>query len=173
MTEYQFRDGARISGVSPAVVAKELAVIKKRGDLTAEGVREAARPETAPLHPAVFDKNVEDAAEEYYLNRARQVIRCVIEVPNNAPRHSVYVHVKQPGSRSGKYEVLATIADAPDEFALALGDAERRLQAAQDAVNELLEVAQRVKPVDWSGVVVVASQALTTAREAVASLRAS
>jgi len=68
------------SGVSAKIPAEdcynELERIRSDngGDLTAEIVVDAARPQGAVLHPQIFDKGMKAAAEEYYKDRARQTL---------------------------------------------------------------------------------------------------
>lgn len=51
------------------------ALYDQHGLLTPRLVVEAARPKTSPLHRAVFDRTVKDAAEAYYEHRAHQLIQ--------------------------------------------------------------------------------------------------
>lgn len=53
------------------------AVRIRHGSLTPALVVQDARDEASPLHDLVFDRPVEEAAERYYLNRARELIRSV------------------------------------------------------------------------------------------------
>lgn len=51
------------------------ALYDQHGHLTPGLVVEAARPKTSPLHRAVFDKPVKEAAAAYYEHRAHQLIQ--------------------------------------------------------------------------------------------------
>lgn len=46
--------------------------------VSAEEILEAARPRSSPIHARVFDKNQRDAAHEYYVERARWLVRHIV-----------------------------------------------------------------------------------------------
>lgn len=66
---------------------------RNQGRLTPAMVVEEARDESSPLHPYVFNKSMQGAAEAYYLMRARDLIRsqrCVYrEADDTDPEKSV------------------------------------------------------------------------------------
>ncbi len=74
---------------------EQLDAIARRnaGRLTPAMVVEEARDEASPLHPYVFNKSVQGAADAYYLARARDLIRaqrCVYkEADEREPEKSV------------------------------------------------------------------------------------
>ncbi|MCA1572892.1 MAG: hypothetical protein LC798_21905, partial [Chloroflexi bacterium] len=64
----------------------------EHGELTPEIVLEAARPDDAPLHAFVFDRDADDAAGAYYLERAHRLIqrcRVVMRESEDAPPRRV------------------------------------------------------------------------------------
>lgn len=50
---------------------------EQNGFLTAELIVEAARPDDAPLHGYIFDRDVPEAAEAWYLHKATELIQSV------------------------------------------------------------------------------------------------
>lgn len=52
-------------------------IYDEHGELTPELVVEAARPEASPLHAAVFNRPVGEAAEAWYRESARQLIKSI------------------------------------------------------------------------------------------------
>lgn len=168
---YIFREGSRVSGVSPDTAAKELERIRKQhGAVTPESVVAEARPEDAPLHPTFeWDNGV--AGEKYRLIQARTLIRAVQVVTDDEKPTTVYTYVPPPQpAGSGEYHPTATIAQQVDRYALALSDAMRFLRSAQDRVDELKRAAGG-QP-DKVAAITLAAQALTTAEQAIKSLAA-
>lgn len=168
-TKYVLRRGARVSGVSAEVLGKELAVLNRRGQLTASGVLEAARDEDSPLH-AAFEWDDDEAAERYRLMQARALIRAVQIVKSGQPPRSVYVHVSRVDRDEGDYQPLDAIVARPDAYSLALAEAQRRLGSAQEAVDELHRAAIGIKPEEYLARIALAAQALSAAEQAVRAL---
>jgi len=145
--KYTFREGSRISGVTPDVVAVELERIRKSyGTLTASAVVDEARPETAPLHRAFSTWDVEEAAEQFWLQEARTIIRSVqIIYPDEEPR-TIYVHVQDATRGEGGYEPLALVVRQPDRLALALSELKAKSAAASQSVQEVLSAIPPTDP---------------------------
>jgi hypothetical protein len=138
--KFSFRAGARVSGVKPDVVGRELARIRKEhGGIKPEVVIDEARDETSPLHP-VFTWDDSKAAHEYRLWQARALIRavCVISAdqPDLTPR-AVYVHVPDDES----YQPMSVVVGMPEMFDSALAELKIKLASAQRSVDELMSAA--------------------------------
>lgn len=125
-----------------SLVADALAEIQSRNPDTfgPEVVLEEARPEGHALHPFVFDKPVEEAAEAYYLDRARDLIQSVhVTIVNHdeTPRR-VRAYLSIPGATQPYVFAPVTVVMAdPIKATAALTEAIRRVNAAQKAVEDL------------------------------------
>jgi hypothetical protein len=170
MTEkkYRFRAGARVKGVSAAVVADELVRIAERDHgISAEVVVDEARPEEAPLHPA-FEWRDEVAADEWRLHQARNLIRHVVVQQEGQPEVPLVVHV-QHGEVG--YQLTEVVVEEPDLYAIALSNLEARVRAAEEAVVAL-ERAARTKGAQGELLarIAVAVQAFAAARASLTAL---
>jgi hypothetical protein len=145
MAKFVFRDSFRAFNdkeVTPEVVGQELQRIHEEdGTLRPQAVVNAARPEDAPLHPA-FEWNDLVAGEQYRNIQARSLIKTV-QIQNtedSQPRDPVYVNVSRQDS---SYEPIGKVVNTPDLFEAAFSQACGRLNAAQQAMQELQRVAKR------------------------------
>lgn len=115
-------------------------IYDQHGQLTPELVRDAARPDESPLHPYVYDKDPDDAAESYYLDRAHRLIqrfKVRIEVPGKEPRY-VRAYLAVPGEEDAySYVSHAVLLSQPSQARAAFTEAVRRVTQAQDAVSDL------------------------------------
>ena len=160
--KYAFRDGSRISNISPQVVGHELGRIHgKHGALKPINVVEEARPEEAPLHP-VFEWNDSIAAEEWRLHTARNLIRSVQVITSDDQKESVYVSVVTQ-QREREYQPLAVVAKSPDLYAEAVYEAQQRINAANKALDDLKRAAKH------SGMESAKMNAIKAASEAIAT----
>lgn len=166
--KYRFRAGARVKGVSAAVVADELVRIAQRDQgVSAEVVVDEARPEEAPLHPA-FEWRDEVAAEEWRLHQARNLIRHVVVEQEERPSAPLFVHVER--GEVG-YQLTEVVVDEPDLYAVALSNLEARVRAAQDAVAALERVARDAgKDGELLAKIALAIQAFGAARATLSAL---
>jgi hypothetical protein len=122
----------------------------EQGRLTPRMVVEAARPKNHPLHAAVFDRGVREAAEEYYLDRARGLIRKVRlpfvradQTLGSVPR---WVSLSTAESPARAYQPVEVVADDPLLRAMLLRDAERdwrTLRARYEHLVEFFEIVRR------------------------------
>lgn len=118
-----------------------LGLREEHGMLTPAIVLEAARPEDSPAHGYVFNIPVEEAAEEYYLERAHKLIRSVRIViqpsPQEPPRH-VRFFVAIPGEEDAfVYEPITEVVNDPEKMEEARKAAERRLRDAEASLLDL------------------------------------
>ena len=104
MSNYEFRNGAHINGVTADEAGDELArIYVEKGELTAPLVVDESRPEEAPLHPA-FEWDDAVAAERHREHQARNIIRSVKVI--DKPSEPVYVHVSSAQSYKPVAEVV-------------------------------------------------------------------
>ena len=120
--KYSYRDGAGYPGLDADRLAEELSAIRiKHGVLTPEATVEEARDKDSPLHPHIFKLGTKDAAEEYYKNQARQMIRsiCVIVEENPDWKIPANINIRGDGTERGYFPVEEVMA-SPDMRAEAL-----------------------------------------------------
>lgn len=172
---YEFKTGFRAKAIKAEIAAVELERIKEeQGALTAEGVFEAARPKTAPLH-GEFEWDGKAAIHELGLIRARSIIRAVVLVSaeEETPSQRVWVHVGKEGkpSEAGKYEKLDVVVQNVALFERALNDLQRKFNAASEALAELRRAAEDGGQPDRLAAIGLAVQGFGAVREALAILR--
>jgi len=108
---------------------------------------EAARPEDSPAHGG-FEWDDGAAAEQYRLQQARQWIRIVkVGVSGELERlvHVNCVNVDTLKIEEGYYKPVSVIRSSPKELANALGQLQASLDAAREAVEELLGKTEDTK----------------------------
>ena len=138
MTNYQFRNGAHVSGVDANTVGTELTrIYADNGELSAPLVVDEARPDDAPLHPA-FEWDDQVAAELHREHQARTLIRSVQIIRDEEPEAPSFVHVRSLGS----YVPSETVAQRIDLYEEAWRDAMDRLSQAQHALKQLEQLAE-------------------------------
>lgn len=132
--------------VASAAIQAELERIADGGRLTASGVVRRARQKSSPLHE-YFEWDDSVAAHQHRLWQARQLIkRITIVREEGAPAEPMYVHIRQQDQDQGREGYYAPIADLQrDEWAIAMEDARRRLDAARYAVDVLERYAKTTK----------------------------
>ncbi len=112
-----------------AAIARELRRIAKSngGLLLPAKVVEAARPKSSPLHSS-FEWDDTEAAENYRLWQARQLIRVVVEqVPGMSGSTEVFVSLSKDRFDGKGYRVVAEVCK----------DEDLRAQMLEDALTEL------------------------------------
>ena len=115
------------------------------GCLTPELVREAARPEDSVGNPYLFNVEVAEAAEEFYLSRAHDLIRrvkvTVVSQSDGQPRRVRFFHALPGEETSYVYEPLTAIQASPSKLEAARKEAVRRLRDAERSVEDLDAIA--------------------------------
>jgi hypothetical protein len=170
--EFEFREGARYQ-VSADAIGRELGRIYKRDQvITAPVVVAESRPDDAPLH-GVFEWEDEVAGEKYRIWQARHMIRSVriITEDDQGEKHSepAYTHVKiEPAG----YHPVSVVVSHPDLYADALSSLARKVAAAETALRELQDAAEKTGNADHERMarIAIAVQAMQTASEAVRAL---
>lgn len=140
---YNFRRGAEIDCVDAQTAGEELARITEQcGGLTPAVVVDESRPDNAPLHP-VFEWDDAIAAELHRQHQADTLIRSVQVVREQGDLDEpVFVKVRS----AGDYQPAERVAKRIDLYEDAFRDACERLGEAQAALEQLVAVAERVRP---------------------------
>jgi hypothetical protein len=176
--KWEFRDGARVQGgLDASTVGEELERIREGhdGKLFTKAVVMEARPESAPLHPA-FTWNDKKAGENWREHEARNLIRSVqiVEVDDGKKRVvDNFVHV--PTVKQPYYQSARVAVQNMDEFAAAYEELMVKVRSAERACNALKQMAEERKGEvgDKLALILIASQALHTANEALETYKTS
>jgi hypothetical protein len=142
---YKWRNGASAGGLPAQVVGEQLESIRQshNGRMTPANVVEAARPETAPLHPA-FEWDDAAAAESWRQEQARFIIRHVaVEVKKDEASEPKTIRAFVSLSEDKAQHYTSTVAAMSDPALRqqVLGRAWGELQAWRARYNELKEFA--------------------------------
>ena len=167
---FDYSPHTRSGGVPADVAARELARIRSEngGKLTASSVVEAAEADDAPLHPFfVWDDT--EAAREYRLMQARQLVRSVRVIRDDQPPRRIYVHVSKDEGE-GSYDPLDLVVKQPDRYLLALNELRKRLTSAQEALDELKAAGEQSGDRDRLALITMAAEAFAAANAAVQAL---
>ena len=154
--------GSRRFGADPQAVGETVTRLAKQngGVCPPAALVEEARPEDSPLHPVIFRLDAIQAAEAWYRQEARQVIKSLRVVTDETrSKPSAFVHVTvhtEDGPREGYkpfYEVVANDEHRGQALAEALqylNGFRRRyrhlneLQPVFEAIDEVSEDAEQV-----------------------------
>ena len=124
-------------------------IYDQHGHLTAALVVEAARPKNSPLHAAVFDRGVREAAERYYLDRAGQLIRkariSYVRHDETEAKVPAFLSHANAGVPHRVYEMTEKVAQDPLTRAMILRDAERdwrTLRARYEHLTEFFDIVR-------------------------------
>lgn len=150
MNEYQWKKGARISGLAAEVVAKHLESLEINGNgISPESVVESARPSGSPIHKA-FTWNNAEAANQYRLWQARHLIGSLevrMEGPLSEEPISVRAYLNASVEDSEQvYYSLGTIKDIPELKAQVLEQVRRDIAAARNKLAGLESVFAELMP---------------------------
>jgi hypothetical protein len=124
-------------------------IYEDNGRLTPALVVQTARPVDHPLHPFVFNKGPAEAAEAYYLDRARDLIAEVTVVYKEADEHGPAMRVRAWQSVRSKdgpiFESSEKVAADPMLARAVLNEMEREyrsLEARFGHFEEFVALAQ-------------------------------
>jgi hypothetical protein len=122
-----------------------LALKEEYGKLTPEIVREAARPVDSPAHGFVFNCSPDEAAEQFYLERAHkliQTIRVTVQPTPESPRRTIRLFHAIPGTEDAVvYETIDVIAGSKVKLEELRKAAHRRLHDAQSSIEDIEAIA--------------------------------
>jgi hypothetical protein len=137
---------------------KILEGIRKRdGNITPQAVLEEAKPESSPIHKAIYDKGQKAAATAYFEENARKMTRSidVIYVKKGAPKTgtAAFVSVKMPteGSKEpvkNAYQSTEEVMKDPVQRDEVLGRAIREAISYRRKYAALQELSQVFKVID-------------------------
>jgi hypothetical protein len=113
---YAYRENHGYPGLDADRLAEEIILIREAtGTLTPRALlREVRKNKKSPLRRHIFDKDIKEAAEEYYLDKARTMIRSYYIVQETRPDDRVTANVNIVGdgqSERGYYPVDEVMAD--------------------------------------------------------------
>ena len=165
--KYVFKNSFVTANVEANVVGNELDRIhQKHGALRPNDVVDEAKPEDAPLHP-VFEWDDEVAGQQWRVHTARNLIRSVHVVTDNKEPSAVYVNI-QNNDKQREYQPIEMVVNKPDLYAMAIYEAQQRINAAQKSLENLQDAAQN-SDIDTTqlAAIQIAMKALSTASEAI------
>lgn len=151
------------------IVIEITQIIEKQGEITAtELVRHATR-ETSALH-GQFEWDDTEAAHQYRLNQARNILRRVRLIIEETEQKLVHVPAINHPKSEGSYKPIEAVVRIESDFEAAMRAALANLKSAERAVAELRAAASESKDSDRLTALGVALQAMSTAREALQTL---
>ena len=161
-----FRQGAKPAGISADDALDELNRIRRdAGELTAKAVVNESRPEEAVLH-GQFEWRDDVAGERYREHQATSLIRSIRVIEPEADETTpAFINV-QPSGHVGKYEPPIIVAASVDFLAPAASNAQRQLNSAQKAVEDLHAIVAQDGD-DRAALILAAIKSIEVARDAV------
>lgn len=131
-------------------VVREL--YEKHGKVETTALIEAAKPKDSPAH-AGFEWDNKIAGHQYRLWQARKWIRVITVIREEKEERLVHVpriitenealSTDEKESSEGHYQAVSVLIERPDEFEMALREAEMRLRSAKRSLDDLHNAAQR------------------------------
>ena len=124
-------------------------IYSQYGRLTPDLVVDVARPKDHPLHAVVFNKSVKEAAEQYYLDQAKELIRSVrikYTTPDGGVRDMRAFHaIRATTADEFVYEPAEKIAEDPILTAILLRDMEREWRQMLERFGRFKEFVEMVR----------------------------
>jgi hypothetical protein len=147
MIKYAFTETLTIKNAAqadPNVIGHALAEIaeKANGELLPKDVVDAARDPAHDLHK-YFEWNDARAAEQYRIDQARRIIRCIRVEESGRPPSPAFLSVSDTGGTS--YRAIEEIRSSAAMQAAVLARAEADLEAFEKRYSNLIEVVEFVK----------------------------
>jgi len=128
--------------IKEAVQQKVNEIYQHQGQVTPSALVETAKPKTSPIHNA-FEWDNKKAGQEYRLWQARQWIRRVEIIVEDRPEKLIHVPRIEPDptTNEGYYKPASVIVNMPDEYQAAKMAMVGKLNAAQEALDQLERAA--------------------------------
>lgn len=173
--QFSLRRGTTVKGIPAQVVGEELtSIYAEHGKLTGKVVVEAARPESAKLHP-VFEWDDEVAGELWREYEARTLIKFVqVDTKSDEGKQvvtPVFYHIPAQGEEEkGSYHTTDVVIARPDLLLVALTSLQTQMAAVERAIDTLKSAANQKGDQDLTARIGIAALAFAAAREAVAAL---
>lgn len=151
---YQWRAGFPSHGADVSKVRRELDAIERlNGQVTAQLTVDWAKSEESAMHSIIFDKSNEDAAYEYRLSVARNMIAAVVVVPQTVEAHEpkrVFIHVPEDDvtETESHYGSVQVVQNDPVRRRLALMGLWNELQAWRRRAHEYDEFSRIVSRIE-------------------------
>jgi Holliday junction resolvase-like predicted endonuclease len=163
---YTFREGSRFQkGASaiPHAAGERLEALRQQaeGELTSSAVVNDARSQGSPLH-SFFEWDDTEAAEQYRLHQARNLIRSVVVTYGNdlvASARSVVAFVNIKTADTQFYTSTAAAMSDREQRAIVLRQAWQDLQAFRRRYGELTEFAALFMTMDEMAAVLLTTAA--------------
>jgi hypothetical protein len=155
MRKYDFRVGARISGVEADVAGNFLEKLRKQNDgvVTPPIVVKAAKPKDSPVHD-YFQWNDSIAANEHRLWQARHLLNCIMvkieECPDKGPVRA-FVRIKsqdEDGAKSSTYVGIRDVMRDPEMRQCLLEEARTYFLIGRRTYQELKELVAIFEAID-------------------------
>jgi hypothetical protein len=168
--KYVFKNTFVNVNIEADVVGNELdRIYEKHGALRPTDVVDEAKPDDAPLHP-VFEWNDEVAGQNWRVHTARNLIRSVHVINENKEPSAVYVNIQTP-EKQREYQPVEMVVNKPDMYAVAIYEAQQRINAAKKSLEQLQNAASGSEiDTNQMATIQIAMQALATASNAVQKL---
>lgn len=132
-------------------VADAIRSVAEDGIIAPEKVVLAAKPKNSPLHD-FFDWDDGDAAFQWRLHQARNLIRVVVEVeelPDKTFRDvRVFVSLSSDRNKDGGYRIMAEVLTDEERIKEMLEDVLRELMGFRNKYKMLKELASVFKAID-------------------------
>lgn len=149
---YRWRRGAHVpAGLKADLVAAEITAIEQQhGGLTPDLVVENARNEASAMH-RWFEWDDDEAAHQYRIQQARQILSSVTVVYVDGPRQSepvqAFVSLRIEDEPRRYHSITAAMAN-PQTRDIVLDDARRALAAWRRKYEGFAELADLYKAID-------------------------
>lgn len=114
------------------------------GLLRPEDMVEEARPSSSVLHPHIFNRSPDEAAEQYYLEQAKRLIRITVQympVKGESVRVRVFQSLSTDRHSEGGYRTTVSILSSADYRKQLLADAMKDLEVFERRYRTLQELA--------------------------------
>lgn len=157
-----------ISGVQQVAQA----LYDAHGRVETKALVDAARAKDSPAHSA-FEWDNRKAGEEFRLIQARQYLRRVTIVREDAPERLIHVPkvIKEGAdSHDGHYQVASVLVQHPDEFERAVHATALRIDASQRALDDLYAAAEKTERTNQAAIIAQMSKATRIFADALKSM---
>ena len=134
---YQWKIGS-LHKTDPAVAADVLGKLAQDGQLNAEALVEASRPEDAPLHQE-FEWDDSVAAEKWRCHQGRNIINALVLVDESKPESEPVRAFLRVAEVSDQYESTEVLVKTIDGKLAMIQKARRELQAYKTKYQAILE----------------------------------
>jgi len=118
------------------------------GQFTAKDVLEAARPRSSEIHRFVFSTSPQDAAERYYLLRARKLISCLVVHVDDVPTKKYVSRVFVESSAKKMFMDVDRARRSEDIWSQVMDQAMRDAIRFRDRYSRLKKIGPIIKAIN-------------------------